>query len=123
MTVVRYGGTESQNRRPFGLSRPVVAVVSPSQVVDARRSVVTPPNSRYFVPRALAVNSTPLYVVLFCVENVTRLSTTALKPPVVSVYIEIGWPASGRRESAGVLMEYGVHWARSRFWLSVTWML
>src|SRR5437016_14540957 len=70
----------SQIRRPFGLSRASRAELSPSQLFVTRLSVVTPPNSRYLAPRALIVNSTPLYVDLFCEPDVTRLSMTVLNP-------------------------------------------
>src|SRR3954465_4529757 len=103
-TVVRNGGTASQKRSPFGLSRGGVAVVSPSQEGDARRSVVMPPNSRYFAPRALAVNSTPSYLVLFTDEAVTRVSVATPTFPEFNVYIGIACPDSGNRGSDGVLM-------------------
>ena len=67
MTAVRNGGIESQNRAPFGVSLAVedalvleTEVVLPSHVIDARRSVVTPPKTMNLSRRTLAVNSTPL---------------------------------------------------------------
>src|SRR5438874_48200 len=68
--------TDSQNSRPFGLSRPEVPSVEPepSQFEVMRRSVVTPPNRMNLSRRTLALTSKPLYVDLFCVEYVSRLS-------------------------------------------------
>ncbi len=61
LNVVRNGGIESQKRSPSGLSRAVdAAVVEPSQSVDARRSVLMPPNSSSFSRRRLALSSKPL---------------------------------------------------------------
>ena len=99
-------GVASQKRMKFGLSRGLLpaVLVSPSQLVDSRRSMVTPPNSRYFEPRAFAVNSSPLYVVLFCVENVMRLSVATPTFAELSVYIVNGWPDNGSLGSVGVLM-------------------
>src|SRR5437763_13860464 len=90
LTVVRNGGTELQKRRPFASSRS-------SQLVDARLSVVTPPNSRYLAPRALTVNSKQLFVVLFDVEYVTMLLVATLTSAGVRVFIVIGSPESGSR--------------------------
>jgi len=58
---VRNGGTLSQKRRPFGLSRGLVVVlVLPSQPSVSRRSVVMPAKKNPLPNRAFPLNSTPL---------------------------------------------------------------
>jgi hypothetical protein len=89
---------ESQNRALLGLSRS-------SHVVDARRSVVTPPNMINLLRRTFPVTSNPLYVVWFCVENVTRLSVATPTLAGFNVNSEIGCAESGSLESEGAVME------------------